>query len=147
MSDQPKVFTWSWFQKILRLKLKFAMTSSLATAVDYILYLLLFYAGFKPVVANTISYSTGMIINFFLQKKFVFDLRRKAYKAFFMAVSVSMGGLLLSNLIIYALNQVQFFMDYQFITKLCATGMVFFYNFYFKRYVFEGRFISFEDSK
>jgi len=32
-------------------------------------------------------------------------------------------------------------MEYQALTKLIATGIVFFYNFYLKRYVFERKFI------
>ena len=47
----------------------------------------------------------------------------------------------LSTGIIYGLSQIEFFNERQYITKLCATGFVFFYNFYLKRYVFEKKFI------
>ncbi len=127
--------------KLFALKAKFAMTSGVATAVDYGVYLTLVYFVFSPVVSNIISYSCGMIINFLLQKRFVFSLQRTASQAFILTLLVSMGGLALSTGIIYLFTQLPFFAKHQFITKLIATGMVFFYNFYLKRYVFEKRFL------
>lgn len=131
-------------KKLFFLKLKFAMTSSVATLVDYSLYLLLVYTLFSPVLSNIISASCGMIVNFFLQKRFVFALRRKVSTAFVMTILVSVGGIALGTTIIWALNHWEFFQVYQYVTKLVATGLVFFYNFYFKRFVFEKRFISFD---
>ncbi|MEN0005138.1 MAG: GtrA family protein [Bacteroidota bacterium] len=128
--------------KLFKLKAKFAMTSVVATGVDYTVYLLLVNRIFGPVTSNIISYSCGMVINFLLQKRFVFSLQRSVGKAFLGAIMVSMGGLALSTGIIYLLSQIEFFSAYQAITKLIATGIVFFYNFYFKRFVFEKRFFS-----
>jgi putative flippase GtrA len=128
--------------KLFALKAKFAMTSAIATGIDYTVYLVLVERVFSPVVSNIISYSCGMVVNFLLQKRFVFSLERSVGKAFLGAVLVSLGGMLLSTGIIYGLTQLDFFNEYQFITKLIATGLVFFYNFYFKRYVFEKRFFS-----
>jgi putative flippase GtrA len=85
-----------------------------------------------------------MIVNFFLQKRFVFALQRKVHTAFILAIVVSLGGIALGTLIIWALNHWPFFQVHQYITKLCATGLVFFYNFYLKRFVFEKRFLSFD---
>lgn len=133
---------FSKVKKLVLLKFKFALSSSAATIVDYGVYLLLVNRIFSPVVSNIISASCGMIINFILQKKYVFKLERKVSTAFLFSAGVSIGGITLSTLIIYLLNKVSFFQDYQFITKLCATGFVFFYNFYLKRYVFEKRFFA-----
>lgn len=133
-----------WKQKIKTLfflKLKFAMTSVVATAIDYGLYLLLVYTLFEPVISNIISFSIAVIFNFILQKKFVFSLQRKLNTAFKIAMAVSAGGLMISTTLIYFLVKIEFFEVYQYITKLCATGVVFFYNFYLKRYAFEKRFI------
>lgn len=131
-------------KKLFLLKLKFAMTSSVATLIDYSLYLLLVYTVLTPVPSNIISSSCGMVVNFFLQKRFVFDLQRKVYTAFFLAIAVSIGGIALGTTIIWALNHWPFFQVHQYVTKLCATGLVFFYNFYLKRFVFEKRFLSFD---
>ena len=123
------------------MKAKFAMTGAVATTVDYVVYLGLVARCFSPVVSNIISYSCGMVINFLLQKRFVFVLQGSPYRAFGLSLGVSLGGMALSTGIIYGLTQLEFFSEHQYITKLCATGMVFFYNFYLKRYVFERKFI------
>ena len=136
--------TIAFLKKLFLLKVKFAMTSSVATLIDYSLYLLLVYTLFQPVPSNIISSSCGMVVNFFLQKQFVFDLKRKLYTAFFLAIAVSIGGIALGTSIIWALNHWNFFQVHQYITKLCATGLVFFYNFYLKRFVFEKRFLTFD---
>lgn len=129
-------------RKLFLLKIKFAASGLVATSVDYGLYLLLVNRFFSPVESNVISYSCGMIINFVLQKRFVFSLKGSVSRAFILSMVVSLGGLLLSTAIIYSLSGIEFFAGRQYITKLCATGMVFFYNFYFKRYVFERRFFK-----
>lgn len=126
---------------LFRMKAKFAMTGAVATTVDYVVYLILVARFFSPVVSNIISYSCGMVINFLLQKRFVFVLQGSPYRAFGLSLGVSLGGMALSTGIIYGLTRLEFFSENQYITKLCATGMVFFYNFYLKRYVFERKFI------
>jgi putative flippase GtrA len=123
----------------LFLMAKFAASGFVATATDYFLYLLLVYTLFTPVPSNVISYSIAMFLNFFLQKKFVFSLQGSAFKTFVMSVTVSIGGLLLSTAIVYGLTQIPFFLEQQYFTKLIATAIVFFYNFYLKRLVFEKR--------
>ena len=134
---------WNWekFWGLFQMKARSAMTGAVATTVDYVIYLLLVGRLFSPVVSNIISYSCGMVINFVLQKRFVFVLQGSAYRAFLLSLMVSMGGMALSTGIIYGLTQMDFFNHHQYITKLCATGVVFFYNFYLKRYVFERKFI------
>ena len=132
---------WQKLWKLFLLKAKFAMTSSVATAVDYLVYLVLEKYFFSPVISNIISYSCGMVLNFLLQKRFVFTLEGSVSRTFMLSILVSLGGMALSTGIIYGLSQVSFFDERQYITKLCATGIVFFYNFYLKRYVFEKKFI------
>lgn len=119
------------------LQIKFAMTSSIATLVDYTLYLVLVNLFLGPVLSNIISYGTGMLINFLLQRKFIFLLNRKVISAFALSMSFSVIGLVLSTTLIYLLTQIAFFSEYQFITKLLVTGIIFFYNFFTKRYAFE----------
>jgi len=121
-------------------KAKYAAAGAIATAADYSVYMLLVNRVLAPVPSNVIAYTVGMVVNFILQKRFVFELKRSVKRAFFLAALVSLGGMLLSSLIIYGLSTQAFFNHHQAITKLIATGLVFFYNFYLKRYVFEGRF-------
>lgn len=137
------------FQKIkdlIFLKLKFAMTSSVATLIDYGLYNLCVYFIFphlekKATYAQLIAYSIAVIFNFTLQKRFVFSMERDLSQTFMLAIGISIGGLILSTILITYLVQYPFFDEYQYITKLLVTGIFFFYNFYLKRYAFEKKFI------
>ncbi len=132
------------FDKIIELvllKAKFASTGLVATVVEYFLYSVLILFGFTLQLAQFISYAIAMIINFFLQKRFVFQLKRSTQQAFIGAVLVSLGGLGLNFLIYSSLIQIDFFKVNHYLSKIGATGIVFFYNFYLKRYVFEKKFI------
>ncbi|HKK76433.1 MAG TPA: GtrA family protein [Saprospiraceae bacterium] len=134
----------NWREKLrelLLLKFKFGLSGLVATAINYGLYLLLVNRFFSPVPANIIAYSTAVIVNFVLQKRFVFSAKGKGSVLFFRAMLVSVVGLGIDTGIIYGLNQMPFFAEHQAITKLISTGIVFFYNFYFKRYAFERKFI------
>jgi putative flippase GtrA len=135
---------WTKLKKLFLLMTRFAMTSGVATLFDYVVYLFLVGRFFSPALSNIISYSGAMILNFILQKRFVFSLQRKLGSAFALALLVSLGGMLISTGIVYTLSRIGFFNEHQYITKLIATGIVFFYNFYFKRFVFEKRFFSFD---
>lgn len=132
---------WEKLWALFQMKARFAMSGAVATTVDFVLYLALARHFFSPVVSNIISYSCAVGVNFLLQKRFVFALQGPVYRAFLLSLLVSLGGMALSTGIIYGLIQVTFFTRNQPVTKLCATAVVFFYNFYLKRYVFERKFI------
>lgn len=118
-------------------------SSAIATSTDYVIYgILTHWLGITQTSAHLFSASCGMLVNFFLQKRFVFELRRNVRNAFIGALLVSIGGILLGMFIIWLLNHFPFFQQTPFASKICATGVVFFYNFYLKRYVFEKRFIE-----
>ncbi len=118
-------------------KVKFATTSAVATVVDYSLYLILVAYSFNPVIANIIAAGCGMLINFLLQKRFIFTLERRTSAAFAWSITFSLIGIGLSTTLIFLLNKITFFQQYQFITKLIAVGLIFLYNFYTKRFAFE----------
>jgi len=121
------------------LQFRFAMTSSVATLVDYVLYLAMVAYLFPPVPSNIVSYSIGILVNFYLQKRFIFRLNRKEMHTFALSLSFSLVGLVISTLLIYILTQFFFFLSHQYITKFTVTGLIFFYNFYTKRFAFEQR--------
>lgn len=118
-------------------KVKFASTSLLATIIDYSIYLTLVYSGFNKVYSNITSASIGFLVNFFLQKKFIFTLRRKAHSTFLISMSFSGAGIGISTLLIYLFNKNPFLDHHQYLTKLLVMGIMFFYNFYTKRLAFE----------
>jgi len=129
--------TYQKIKELFKLKIKFAGSSTIATIVDYCLYQVLIYYSFMPAKANLISAGTGLIINFILQKKYIFDLNRKLRTAFVISLISSLIGLAISTLFIHNLSKIDFFDKYQIITKALATGLIFFYNFYTKRFAFE----------
>ncbi|OAV45540.1 GtrA family protein [Lewinella sp. 4G2] len=122
----------------VRGKIPFAMTGLVATGINYGVYLLLVDRYLPPGPATLIAYSSSVILNFFLQRYFVFELNRSLRSAFAWSMVVSAGGLLLDWLIIIGLHQFPLVGNEEWLIKLIATGIVFFYNYYLKRYVFEG---------
>lgn len=130
-------------KSLLQLKLKYAASAGIATAVDYALFFGLKNGlQFTATLAQPFAYAAGVLVNFMLQKRFVFELKRSVWSAFGLALLVSLGGLLLSTGIIYLLdNYFPFFRQNALLAKLLTSGIVFFYNFYLKRLVFEGKFI------
>lgn len=118
---------------------RFALTGALATAINIGLYLVLVNRFLPPVPANIIAYASSVVVNFILHKRYVFQLERPLREAFAWSMLVSLGGLLLDTSIVAGLNVLPFFAARQWFIKLCSTGVVFFYNFFSKRYVFEKR--------
>lgn len=122
----------------IREKIPFAMTGLVATGINYGMYLFLVDRVLPPGPATVVAYSSSVILNFFLQRYFVFELRRSLRSAFVLSMGVSVVGLFLDWLIVVGLHRFPLFGDQEWIIKLVATGIVFFYNFYAKRRVFEG---------
>ena len=129
-------------KKLFLLKVRFALTSAVASVFDYLLFLLLVYTILGPVYANVLSFSCAVVLNFLLQKRFIFSLQRRLEAAFLLAVAISAGGLVLSTGIIYLLKDLPPFDTRPYLSKLVAMGVTFFYNFYGKRFAFEKRFFS-----
>jgi putative flippase GtrA len=123
---------------------KFALSGALATAIDYFLYLFLVHIHWSPLYANITSYTASVVVNFAMQKRFVFDLQRSASKAFALAMLVSLIGMGISTFLVVTLSTWMIFNSRQYLIKLVATGIVFIYNFYFKRYVFEKKLSLYE---
>ena len=117
---------------------KFASTSAIATAIDYILFFGFTYMGLVIQAAHFFSYSLASIVNFLLQKKYIFELNRKVQHAFLFSISFSVISLLLSTGLIYLLSFVQIWEAYPIVPKIITTGVIFFFNFFSKKYAFEG---------
>lgn len=122
-------------------KIKFALTSSLATAVDYGVYIALtVFFGFSETTSHAISYSIAVLLNFYMHKTFIFSTNRKLRFAFTLSVTFSLIGWALSQVLFnFLIYYSPFFKNYDIIAKLTVTALVFFYNFYTKRYSFENK--------
>ncbi len=116
---------------------KFGASSVVATAVDICLFTFVL-TKFLPVFqSELISGFIGMLINFALQKRFVFHLQRNQYAAFALSVSFSLIALFLGGILIDNLVRVELLATYIILPKLIVTGFKFFFNYFTKRWVFE----------
>lgn len=127
---------------LILLKIRFLSASIIATLIDIGLYLFLFHQlNCTAVVAQSIAYPTAVLVKFVLEKAFVFESKRKASSTFGLAMLVSGVGYLLSLGLVYFLNGIPFLHAHQLLLKGIEKGILFFYNFYFKRFAFEKRFL------
>ncbi len=129
-------------KKLFILKAKYATASATATAVDYLLYFILLQFGFTKTLANFTSYPVGVVFNFMLQKKYIFSMKRGLRKTFLLAMLISAGGWAMNTTLFGLFMQVPFLETYHWFAKILVNGIIFLYNFYGKRYVFEKRFIE-----
>lgn len=128
--------------KLFLLKGKYATASLVATLVEYGLYSLFIYGlGLEKTTSHIMSFGMAMIVNFLLQRFFVFKLKRPVMKVFVMAMGFSLGGLLLSSLIFSLWIKIPFLEHNHYLAKVMTSGMIFFYNFYLKRFSFEKKFV------
>ena len=127
--------------ELVRLKARFFVTSGISTLLYWGAYFL-FRDVFlmNPVLSNVLGYSLAVLLNFTLQKLFIFDLNRSQRDAFLMSIAVSIGGLGLSTLFVFLLSKLSFFQQYELLMVMTVSGVLFFYNFYLKRYSFEKKF-------
>lgn len=115
--------------------LKFFATSVVATGVDFLLYSLLI-TYISPAPANFCSASTGLVVNFLLQRAYVFNARNSLQKSFVLSVVFSLFGLVLGTGIIFFLTRYTLLSTYPIVAKICTTGVIFFYNYITKKIAF-----------
>jgi putative flippase GtrA len=135
-------FSLEHIKKLFILKARYAAASGSATVVDYGLWFLLKNTLLDPVTAHFISYPVGVLTNFALQKRYIFNLQRKLRTTFLMAMTISAFGWGLGTLIMYFLVKWPFFAATPVLAKMLVNVLLFFYNFYLKRYAFEKRFFE-----
>jgi len=136
MSLKPKTLI-----ELIKLKVQFGFASLMATGIDYSLFLGLVYLKFDAVNAHYFSASTGMLVNFVVQNKYVFLRERRLLPAFLLSMLVSIIGILLGGYLMGWIQGYDFWSSHLYLAKLVITGLIFFYNFYLKRFVFEKRFL------
>lgn len=120
-------------------KIPFALTGLLATSVNFGMYLLLVDRFLPYLPATMIAYASGVVLNFILHRYFVFSLNRSVSKAFGLTLITSGIGLTLDALIVSGLHRSHIYGEREWLIKGTAMGILFFYNYYSKKYAFEGR--------
>ena len=121
---------------------KFFTSSVIATAVDYALFFLLDWTLFDPVTAHAISYPIAVVVNFYLQKRFIFSLKRSPRSAFAISMVFSVIGWGLGVAMIWFLLKIPLLAAWPVLAKIIVTAVLFFFNFYTKRFAFERRFFA-----
>ena len=119
-------------------KLKYAVTALAATGADYVSFFLMVNAGLHVTLSQFLAAGLGLIINFFMLQIFVFKLRRHMFTSFQLVILFAAIGLGLSTSLVHVLHQIPFFDENLLILKILVTGIIFLYNFYTKRFAFEG---------
>lgn len=117
---------------------KFFGSSVIATGVDFILYSILIQVV-NPTAANAFSASVGMIVNFSLQYTVVFNPTHPLVKSFLMSALFSVLGVMLSTLLIYLLTQFTLFHQLPIVAKVITTGIIFFYNYFTRKFALGDR--------
>ena len=136
MSPKPQTLI-----ELIKLKVQFGFASLLATGIDYSLFMGLVFIEIDAVKAHYFSASTGMLVNFLVQNKYVFLRERGLLPTFLLSILVSIIGILLGGFLMGWIQSYDFWSSHLYLAKLLITGLVFFYNFYLKRFVFEKRFL------
>ena len=136
VSDSPKSIL-----QLVKLKVQFGFASLFATGIDYTLFLLLVNLDVHAVNAHYTSASIGMVVNFVVQNQFVFMRERNLLPTFILSMLVSIIGIFFGGLLMGKLQQFDFWGSHLYVAKIAVTAVLFFYNFYLKRLVFEKRFL------
>jgi putative flippase GtrA len=143
-------------RKLFRLFGKFAVTAALAAVVNFAVFNALFYWGFSldemakdsvefrrgSVIADMIAYASGVLFNYMLHKRFIFEQKRSASATFILYILVSAGGIAISAGLTWMFVKLPFFAHHPQLMKITTMGLVFIYNFFSKRFAFEKRIFS-----
>lgn len=80
----------------------YGLIGGFSSGLDFLLYTALVeLAALNYMIANCISVLVGITVSFLLNRKYNFKVEDKTLRRFFIFLSVGLGGLLFSNLILY----------------------------------------------
>lgn len=132
---------------------RFAVAGALASVINFAVFNGLFYWVFalpaldpssaefkqKSVLADLIAYACGVLFNYVLHKRFIFESRRTVSTTFVLYILVSLGGMAMSAGLTWFFIKILFFAEHPYLMKVLTMGLVFIYNFFSKRFAFEKR--------
>lgn len=115
---------------------RYVWVGGFAFIVDYgSLYILKEYVGFNYLLSAAIAFILGLAVNYLLSTLWVFPDSRLSNKMaeFTVFASIGLVGLLLNEVIMYLCCEV--LNIHYMISKLCSTGIVFFWNFFARKII------------
>ena len=101
------------------------------------LYLISEFLNFNLVIANIIAFIIGLLVNYFLSKKFVFTDDNTMNKLFEIMMYIIIGvlGLIFDTLVLWILTRK--FKIYYMISKIISTLLTFIWNFGARKILYE----------
>ena len=114
--------------------IKYFLAGGTAALFDIGIFMGLIRMGQSYVVAGSVSFIVATFVNYVLSTRYVFrDRKGTGLRTVVATYAVSAVGLVLNQLILWlAIDHFHFF---PFYSKLLATGMVFFWNYFIRNYV------------
>ncbi len=116
---------------------RYFFVGGLAFVVDFgLLYFLTEFVGFYYLFSATISFTAGLCVNYIISIKWVFSQNKglKNKKIEFLIFSfIGIVGLLLNAIFIWFFTEKLLF--YYMISKVLSTVIVYFWNFFARKYI------------
>jgi putative flippase GtrA len=110
---------------------KFLILGALSTLVDYLIFSLLVVLDLEYVLAIVFGYTSGLLVNYFLGRRYIFTSGTKVKKAHneIIAVTViAIFGLLINIAVVKLFSFYLWDMDLLY-SRIIAIGVAFFWNF------------------
>ena len=122
------------YRKVLHQFGRYVVVGGLAFLVDFgTLFTLTHYADFHYLVSATAGFLLGLLVNYLICIRWIFDFRAlsDARHEFAVFAGVGVAGLILNNGIIYALTE---WADIHYLSsKVIAAGLILIFNFSLRR--------------
>jgi putative flippase GtrA len=137
--DRLKQVFWHKSDNALAQLLRYAVVAGIGLVVDFGgLIILKEYAHLNYIVAATISFTVALVINYYLSMWWVFPpSRHSRWREFVMFGAIGLVGLVLNDLIIWALTSG--FGVYYVWSKAISTAIVFSWNFFARKAFFAAK--------
>lgn len=110
---------------VVRDFLRFAAVGAVATAVHYaVLIALKELAGFDPVTATVCGFAVGVVVSYFLNSRFTFNVPHSGAGFTKFALVVAVGGVINAGIVALLMHHMHYL-----IAQAIATGLVLIWNF------------------
>ena len=116
--------------------IKYFFTVCVGSLIDLTIFTLLTLINVPPEISHITSYTSGMLCNFYLQKKYVFKLKRKLSTALILSTTLWVIGLILSTYTMNILTNKYINIELIFI-KIFVMGLTFTYNYCCRKFAFK----------
>jgi len=121
--------------KVVRQGTKYIIVGGVCTLADIaVLYFLTRYIGINYLISSILSFSVGVVINYFFCVMWIFDFRtiQNRTHEFLCYLAISLVALGINTFVIWVLTA--FFAFYFLISKIFASIITLIYNFLIRKY-------------